>query len=326
MNLYFDQLQQFIQDRNLAMSESNASNISIFQQLPDLSGGGIELRLGTAPEIDLGMRIKTEERKIWGQWLTDNKTTAETIFTKNTLDFFGQWLGETNPLTETVWLEFDHAENGLSSPGIFRTIPSQAQFKNRQEYETYLLQSLDMFDTENALVASKNTLSNLLKNTTYFPFQIRFIGYFPGRGSAIRISIAGIQWKDVPGFLTQIRWTGDIEKLKTSIALLPGEFNISLLSIDLGELIQDKIGLEFKMKTETAQNNFLSYLARFGVLEQSKQQFLLDWQKKSDADNSSAPTIANSLNHIKLVYENSSLTEAKAYLYFGVSQDVKDEM
>jgi hypothetical protein len=140
-------------------------------------------------------------------------------------------------------------------------------------------------------------------------------------------------------YLIKIGWTYPTNKLQSLISNLSEFVDYICLSFDVGESILPKIGLECHLskepKHETRWQLFLDYLVEKRLCSVAKKDAILAWsgfcQKASHPElwpeNLTQGSLflgtrvlsifTRKISHIKIVYEQDNLVEAKVYLWFG---------
>ncbi len=261
------------------------------------------------------------------------------------LKFANSWNDSASELyawTDYIWLEFDVAENGLSAipiPSIFFAPFDQ---KNKTHLKgdlstTIILESLETIQgkTLNPIIVQQlRNVEKALPDTAYI-FQV---GTMLAREvDAYRICIKDISILEVIPFLQKVGWKGNIDALKENLNKIDALIDRICLDIDVGTSIGNKIGLEcYQEYNESIIDNwkpFLHFLEKEQLCTIAKKQGLLDYfgnihagmveegqwpehlkQLSSIIGSRYLSMYIREINHIKLNFDDSRFTEAKAYL------------
>ncbi|HEY9651532.1 MAG TPA: methyltransferase domain-containing protein, partial [Coleofasciculaceae cyanobacterium] len=156
---------------------------------------------------------------------------------------------------------------------------------------------------------------------------------------AVRVNVEGIPPEHLLNYLIQLGWQGSKNTLSPLILTLFELVDNLVLSLDIGETIYPRIGLECflakQFRPDFRWHVFLNYLVANNLCTPAKQEALLAWPGFSrKADNpevwpkslragdlllgaKALSAFWRTINLIKIVYQPDSTLEAKAYLAFG---------
>jgi hypothetical protein len=164
------------------------------------------------------------------------------------------------------------------------------------------------------------------------------VGLMLARNSdAVRICIRDIAPHDIVNYLSRLNWTGHSEKLMELLNEVSQFTDRIDLDIDITDRIHPKIGLECYLhkqpKFDDRWNAFFNYLVMQGHCILQKYQALWEYpgyirQKTASKlwpsdmrklggllGSNYEWVIFKGIHHIKLVYQEDRVHEAKAYLY-----------
>lgn len=156
---------------------------------------------------------------------------------------------------------------------------------------------------------------------------------------AVRVNVEGIPPEHLLNYLIKIGWKESTDKLSTLTSTLSELVDNLVLSFDIGETINPRIGLECflakQFRPDFRWQVFLNYLVANNLCTPAKQKALLAWPGFSrKADNpevwpkslrggdlflgaKALSAFWRTINLIKIVYKPDSPLAAKAYLAFG---------
>lgn len=265
---------------------------------------------------------------------------------QNLRRFSTNWDSEASVLHEQVrniWLEFDTATDDpetipipscfFGPEAIFST-PALAQnhpYAYVWEAAIPLLLGRDLPNITQQILMS---CIEYLPEKAYI-FQV---GLMLARNSdAVRICVRDIAPHDVVSYLKRLNWSGNSEKLMVLLNEVSQFTDRIDLDIDITDRVHPKIGLECYLhkqpKFDDRWNDFFNYLVMQGHCVLQKYQALWEYpgyirQKMASKlwpsgmrklggllGSNYEWVIFKGIHHIKLVYQEDHVHEAKAYLY-----------
>jgi hypothetical protein len=321
----------------------------ILPAMPIVWDAGFECRLGVdAPQADFLMSFTPANggRDILaGRHATAN--LPQVFFNhpawKTICNFCDRWADPNSPLHENVtdvWLEFDvdGSPSAVPEPSFFFGPKALVRDSNNEWVTDVALKLL--LDSS----FSSQTKQNLLKCFNLLPPQARafHIGVMLSRqveSSVVRPCIRDIPSDRILDYLTNIGWTGSVDELAETMAILSRFVDTIRLNFAVGETVFPKLGIEcyFQRKAlpEPRLEQFLDYLVAKQLCTVAKRNALLAWPgfshenshrdlwprdllaTSSFLDVRKLSTFVRLIHHIKIVYQPNKPLEAKAYLWFG---------
>lgn len=312
---------------------------------------GFECRLGNSkPDADFLLCIFTAngERETFAHLPTNKNTLpAKSLkhpIWKNILQFAQNWNDTEHPLhqkVDNVWLEFDVAEDDKALP-----IPSfffapydsdKNEFLIGLESRNTILAGLNMVK---AGAIDKIVSQQLLKVLETLPekayvFQVGTMLSRPVQ--TYRVCIRDIGALEIPAFLKNIGWEGDISKLYNLLETLYSMVDRVDLDIDINEGVAPKIGLECYLEMDEERDHrwetMMNYLYDNNLCTEKKKIALTKFNGfvyQEITENNAWPDHLQQLtgfiggkyksmyfrdiHHVKLSFEGAVVLEAKAYL------------
>ena len=315
--------------------------------LPPIYHGGLECRLGqNAAQVDLFQCIYSEqnEPEILKNHIFSSRSLKDPAWMR-VGEFCDQWSRRSSPLNtciSNIWLEFDLCDpsNQTLIPSIFFPFKRKdSQGHSRKIMEEAAETVLDIFMNGKM---SDLLRDNLYKCSDFCPDGARItnIGIMLARDlNMVRIIIQGIDCAELTNYLLQIKWQGSFSELEKIISQLYYLVDYIVLSLDVGEEVYPKIGLECYIDRKRNYNSrwkkFLDYLVEDGLCSTAKRTALLAWPGYTEPVISSDywpddliiesllrsskqfTLFVRHLNHIKIVCEPQRPKEAKVYLWFS---------
>ncbi len=198
---------------------------------------------------------------------------------------------------------------------------------------------------------TKMTEKNLVKCLGDLPKggKILHLGSFKSRNTRrLRVVVGRIEPELLTEYLCKLGWNGNRQQLEQVLTEVSELATSVCLSIDIGESIDDRIGLECFMGTKFNSrirwSEFLEYLQRNQLCSNDKANGLMSWPgicSKGDGSTSWPPSlelpdqflatvavseIVRFLSHIKLVLKTGASISAKGYIgYYHHWRQLTDE-
>jgi Rps23 Pro-64 3,4-dihydroxylase Tpa1-like proline 4-hydroxylase len=326
---------------------------AIAQQMPSqiTSFFGFECRLGVAAaKADLLLCIATGEI---GQKVLDGSKHAD-LFPKNWFkqpvwshlrDFAACWQDKTSPLHEKVsniWLEFDVAETddqALIPSCFFGSSFIFADPSSTTHHQSWITQTaISMLRGQPLLPLVEQHLFRCINAlpTGAYVFQIGLM--LSRRSEMVRICLRGIAGSHLSDYLQQVRWSGSTAALQAQVMEIATYVDRIDLDLDIGETgVASRIGLECYLfqqpKFQPKWQAFLDYLVNAELCLPQKREALLSYpghvREKNHRTqwpthllnlskflgNNHESVFMRGLHHIKLVYQDERVQEAKAYCW-----------
>jgi hypothetical protein len=270
---------------------------------------------------------------------------------QNVRHFSTNWESEVSVLYEQVrniWLEFDVAESEMGEipvpSAFFGPEPLFATPDATEEEHPYAWVWQQALPLLWGRSVSQPIVQNLIRCFAALPenayvFQIGLM--LAREWDGVRLCIRDISPAGILEFLSSVEWQGDINVLRDRLIELSDMLDRIDLDIDISDRVLPKIGLECYLrqqpKFESRWTTFLDSLLLQGLCLPQKYQSLMNypgfirkrmnpelWPTKLDKLSmllgaSHEWVIFKGLHHIKLVYQEASFKEAKAYLYVSRS-------
>lgn len=265
-------------------------------------------------------------------------------------EFSTNWESEISPLYEkvqNVWLEFDVAEPDAESipvPSAFfgpSPLFAAPAVEENHPHAWVWQQALVLLLGQ---PVSESLKTNLMRCFEHLPEQayVFQIGLMLARQwDGVRLCIRDIAPAAIVPYLSCIGWQGDGDALQALLNDLSNRVDRIDLDIDISDRVLPKIGLECYLrkqpKFEPRWIQFLDFLVLRGFCLPQKHQALLQYpgyiRRRMNPDlwpsnisklsgllgSAYEWVIFKGLHHIKLVYQESKVKEAKAYLYVSRS-------
>jgi len=310
---------------------------------------GFECRLGEAESwVDFPICIGTHQRAL----LTGSRPMVfqddffVNSFEQQLQQFATLWCNSQHPLYEQVrslWLEFDidGPPPAQHTPSIYLGSKDMITSTIMEEASNYDWITPSIFNLLYGVSIPKsienqvrNCLQHLPSGTSVFQ-----IGAMLSREPAfVRVCVSGLPPQQIISYLKKIGWPGDGERLQTLIDELATIVDRIDVAFDVGENIGPKIGFECSFEkthsspeTEPRWHLFLDYLVDKSWCTPQKREALLHYSgfshEISDQTRWPQPLLSASkilgpnfislirrnLHHIKVVYQDGEVLEAKAY-------------
>ncbi|MBW4553464.1 MAG: hypothetical protein KME35_20470 [Aphanocapsa sp. GSE-SYN-MK-11-07L] len=305
---------------------------SLAQIFPSVSLAGMECRLGeTQSRVDFQVSLPRLTLNLPQQFLTHR---VWQFFQ----EFCQEWTEPTSFLyqgVERIWMEFDldGQQWQVPLPCIF------LQFNQETVIDAEGLSQMAqrLFNHQIPPLLE----SNIRRCADSLPIDatISHLGAMLSRpANAVRVNVRGISPEQLSDYLMQIGWSDPTNTFSTLTSTLSKFVDSILLSVDVGDTVLPRIGLECfldnQLYEEPRWELFLDYLVEEGLCAPAKKNSLLNWPGFSQK--SSAPDLWPSnisfgdrllgsravslfyrwISHIKLVYQSGIPLEAKGYLAF----------
>ncbi|MBV9389032.1 MAG: hypothetical protein JOZ78_21660 [Chroococcidiopsidaceae cyanobacterium CP_BM_ER_R8_30] len=222
-----------------------------------------------------------------------------------------------------LWLEFD-LENAadLPIPGmLFRPSNIYTSPSIPPKYEWIWKQALPLL-LGNTLPTRVETKLIQCLTCLPIPCTVFQVGVMLSRNiQAVRLCLMGAPSQLIP-YLAAMGWQGNTQELEASVNALTPYVDGIILSIDVGEQIYRRIGIEgiylsrYLPCVNGQWQSLLNYLVQTGLCEAQTRDALLQYSGYSLAKAVHERIYVRGLNHIKLLYHPSLPVAAK--IYFGV--------
>jgi hypothetical protein len=309
---------------------------------------GFECRLGTeAAQADFLLCIGAAE--VGQQVLTSDSVLPQRLLAEpvwgQIRDFTNAWQDRTSPIhtnVHNIWLEFDVDGNSDVTPipsCFFGAETIQATSSSLSASHPWMTQTaIPLLRGHPLLPAVEQQLFRCL-DTLPTGVQVFQVGLMLARQSElVRICLRGISPTQIIEYLSQIGWSGAIDRLQTLLAAVSTQIDRIDLDLDIGAAgVAAKIGLEcyltLQPNYEPRWTSFLDYLVKIGLCLPQKQAALLTYpgymREKNHRDiwpshllrlsqfmgQNHENVFMRGLHHIKIVYQAESAIEAKAYCW-----------
>jgi hypothetical protein len=222
-------------------------------------------------------------------------------------------------LTE-IWLEFDvdNKSVNLPIPGIFLVLNLAKTWDKKSfiEMAGHLFEYPVTPKMEGNIQACLDALTDGAK--------IIYIAAMLSRNSnVLRLNVRGLQIGKIALYLENIGWSGSVNELERTIALVSPFVDNIVLSFDVADTVLPRIGLECYLanppEMEPRWQLFFNFLIREQLCTPAKSKAVLNWTKNSQQKSNSCD---NFTICTKIVYQTGIPLEAKAYL--GYWQDLNE--
>jgi hypothetical protein len=262
-------------------------------------------------------------------------------------DFAVSWADPSSPLyhaVDNVWLEFDvdGPPPDVPVPSIFFAAQSKGQMDD--------IQVAGEPNAEGRLATVERTIRLLAGEPPPRMLERCFralssdekvghVGLMLSRGEdTVRLCIRLRSIERIRAYLTVVGWPGDEVDLRGVLEPLARSVDRAVLTIDVGDAVRPKIGLECcfygnsQPRREPRWGAFLNSLVLSGLCTADKREALLAYPGYVDEAAHTVPwpaalrrasqllggrslsTFVRSLHHVKIVYRPGEPLEAKAYL------------
>jgi hypothetical protein len=229
-----------------------------------------------------------------------------------------------------LWLEFDterpasheFAKTLLEMPSVF--IGLRSRELSESERAEILHQADFLLHIPESLLDGLQSFMNHIPSSGQL-FQLGSMLGRPGRD--IRACVNQLEFDAVPGWLSDMGWTGDgraLSEVFSSLSPLLQAFSIDLNLTERG--ISDKIGIECYMDWDDTDPGqwvfFLDTIQEFVQCSPGKREGLLQYPgsvllpaaSRRTADDILCFSLFKGIHHIKLGFDDGHITDAKAYL------------
>jgi hypothetical protein len=232
----------------------------------------------------------------------------------------------------TVWLEFDAQQHpGVPVPSVLFGLPSVEHFGTRGRRQA-ADSALELLTGEPLPRRVRDMLERCFSAlpSSAHPFQL---GVMLGRqASGVRVCVLNLSLDGIGDYLYHLDWIGKREELICALSPLTHHALRLALSIDVGEEIEPRIGIECYLHTgnrtriEGRWVELLDLLVARGICHPDKRDGLLTWPGQTLMRYLVPITFARCLNHLKLIYRPGQPVQAKAYFgLFCVAQHAEPE-
>ena len=307
---------------------------TLARQLPALSTGGFECRLG-APRMAVDFHVGFLRNL--APSLPDDLRGHPTWQVVEA--FCRDWVDPGSVLyggVDNMILEFDVGthEASVPVPAVFISLKAAAARDARTVVES-VLERLGVPRDSGRRTCVSRCLDALPPHA-----RIAHLGAMASRSAQLlRLNVGGVTPNLVPSYLTRIRWPGLATELDALVRNVTPYVDHIELAIDVSDTVLPRIGVEcFLRKSPPDEPRWpalLDHLVTADLCSSDKRDGLLSWPglMQRDGQPGSWPghlgmselfmqsharsVFVRRLNHVKLVYEAGGPVEAKAYLSFG---------
>ena len=335
-NLIIDQLPDYF-----SISDQSAERIKkLLGRLPNSLNGIFEFDiLNKASSIDYSQAIgKTDEEKEKFHRFVEKQlkeaSKDEQIVWEKIHTFSTHWIQKNyqfNKLIENIWLEFDNSNDSL--PSIFFSF-NKIIDKDKQLQITKSI--LSIFYEEKFLSSICAKICNYIKyKELEFPFlQLGLM--FPRKYNQIKLVIGPVQITEINTFVARVSGMDKNRIPEFFINEFADQFvNISL---DIAGNIENKFGLEFiifnKLNAENIIKKIKYFLVNHNYIDQTGFNNILNWEtclrpsqteqfwpdsiifESIIGDKFTFPKIEYSVNHFKICFTGTAISQIKCYLYY----------
>jgi hypothetical protein len=270
----------------------------------------LESSLNGAGRVDLIVQVH-RERSMWLRPLRDLARPWEPVGA-----FARRWHDGEVPSVASLWLELDLPPGqAMAAPRVFFDCPGSASSPLAPGRSL-----LGVDPPVELLAALKRCWAHLPSGARLPSFGLSRIDSW----SSVRLCIAGLRDRDLAEVLDGMGWPGDAEALARRHASWAARLEargstLSLLHLDLAPSMGARLGIEysFAAREKLAGDRFLDALVEEGLCSPAWRLGLLRWPGHGidRLPHELWPSlVVRRLNHIKLVYDDRGVVEAKAYL------------
>lgn len=293
---------------------------------------GFECRLGQEDAAtDCALNLTAEgARYLAGRHAVPAPEELRTDAWQRVRRFYEEW-GDTreSPYVDAgaTWLEFDSGAGQPSPNLLFGYWPQETAVRRPQEWllEVILPMLLGM-------PLSPRFRENLRRCFEACPpgandFQV---GAMIARGiQAVRLCLFDLRPADLPAFLTQVGWKGELEPVRRYLEALAPHADFVGVHLDVGEKLFPHLGLEPGFKAgpwarqphmEPRWHRQFEQLVESGLCTPAKRDALLSWsgyQHLPTDGSEEKAVLLRGLSHLKLTLRPGVPPIAKAY--FGIA-------
>ena len=228
-----------------------------------------------------------------------------------------------NTYIDTIWFEFDHGDDSLSEiPKMFLGITqSQNQSSvNSVSFASDLLDNFSRVFLENHV--NPDVRQKITRCITLLPDKSRlyhFGFYLSTKVIAIRLVLVNLEFPSLIKYLQAINWTGDIDRLQTTLGEIKERFDYFVYNLDVGSEIYPNLGIECYLNNMTQPSDDrrwesnLNWMVSKGWCLPEKKDGLLQYSGKHQVEHFYKLNYLDSVNHVKIVFKNTEVAAVKAY-------------
>lgn len=239
------------------------------------------------------------------------------------------------------WLEFDAAtEPGapvVPVPGVFAGLQTPpGALEDRRAWEALIAAEVVWRLRDARLPPMVRSRLGAVLTALPASAHLHYVGWMPQRSDvAVRLCIAGLSPSELMAYVQQIGWPGVGQTVATILRNLGGAegmglhgcMEANLLHLDVWEMVQPRIGLEFifarkpQVRGRLAESDWLGHLVSMKLCTPEKRIALAQWPGyafEAYPHLGTAHPTFRYVNHVKVVAEGGRL-EAKAYLTFELN-------
>ena len=256
---------------------------------------------------------------------------------RNTLPIYGglksfgaKWEagGRRRDGVDFLWLEYDAPHRSPSmTPGVFLGVGVETRVGNIEAWLSARYRDVQGISSRQVPRKTRTTIARCLR---CLPVGVvpTSVGFFPQRGhEKLRLCFSGFTIPTMMQFLREIGYEGDVGAIGAHVdgyrerrgGLLA---DVGLVHLDIGTMIGKKIGIEFVFEfRDQAMHGrldpqFFGALIAAGLGEARKCAALVSWPGMDFAGPHPRRLFMRRVNHIKLVFDDVGVVEAKAYFGF----------
>lgn len=308
----------------------------------DIPRFGIECRLSAADhQVDVSQAIfqRSDECEQLHRKLGDLPThLVESPEWRGLANFTAKWLETDSVIRQAVnevWLEYDiDQKSNPTSPSIFIGLnPAMYEHGRVKEIANRASSLLTGSLLSSDIVRTLDICTDALPGSS----MLVYVGFMLSRpGSAIRAHIRDIQNREVIPFLKTIGWPGNMDTCQELIHLADQYGMRTRVDLNIGEVIEDTVGIEFFMPPGDDQNQkwtpFLSSKPFSRDCDAEKVQALTQWPGHVTPATTPVPwpsallaesltrrtdefsVFTRTINHVKATVASTGDVSVKAYL------------
>ena len=297
---------------------------NIANQLPIVDQGGFEIHAQNHSQIDIQLCIRYQNIKnLIAQHLMKTSPWLKIY------DFIEVWRKEIKEDINEIWLETDSDAPANASPAIFFGI-------KRDSLSTSIVKKTIAHALKWISPEYDESLLNTCIDCCPASAQITYVGVMLSRSTKVlRVNIRGLDINNVPQYLHDIGWQGNLPKLRALISWIFTYVDRVTIAIDIGENVMPKVGIECFIEGQEPQKwtRWLDALVKKELCNNRYRDLLLAWPGVSTPINSSPwpehfvwqslcspanvfSTFSRQLSHIKLTYCPDLPVTCKGYLWF----------
>jgi hypothetical protein len=228
-----------------------------------------------------------------------------------------------NQYVDTIWFEFDH-DGGFSpeNPKFFMGTGSLAvgSVDSRAGLVSRLFGQLSQtfpfkWNASRLSVNFLHCIDRLPPNAKLYHIGI----HLKGEISGLRFVLVNIGFESLLHYLEEIRWPGNFEKLRILLDSVSDRFDYFVYNIDVGESVCLKLGIECYLSgmpqppDDARWSSNLGWMVENGWCLPEKKEGLLGYSGNHDVEHFYRLNYRNSLNHLKIVFNENMVETVKAY-------------